>query len=291
MKNLKYILVFLALAWMTAGCDSDNKAPQSESVNVGVENDQSDTDQGNISEDDPVSNDEEEIVIKPDAVEKKPSNWYIRLVAEDPARGMKSDSSKLGALEVSDALQGHTLKALTPFGSSYLTIIFDDPDGMEPGEYKTNFHAYAENVEDRWRFTVKSDDPDAQIILTWRGIHVLTPYMDAQGRTRYKEYRSLSNPLNKNMKLIDTLNGTEMAAIVEGEIQSYTFAMGGNERSFEWVVQSEEVMLPPQASKLSTLKAKALQMDAKAAQKKIIQEQASSFDLSKPPMIDQELHP
>ncbi len=281
--------MFLALAWMTAGCDSDNKTPQSGAVNVGVENDQGDTDQGNVSEDDLVSNDEVEIEIKPDATEKKPSNWYIRLVVEDPARIMKSNSSKLGALEVSDAVHGHTLKALTPFGSSYLTVIFGDPDGVEPGEYKTNFHTYSKNVEDHWRFTVKSDDVNAQIILTWRGLYVLTPYVDAQGRTRYKEYRSLSNPLNKHMKLIDTSNGEEMAAMVEGKIQSYTFTMGGNERSFEWVVQSEEVVLPSQASKLSTLKAKALQKDAKAAQKKIMQKQAESFDLSTPPIIKQEL--
>jgi len=276
--------MFFAVAWMITGCGSDNQAPQSGSVNTEVENDQDDTNQGNVSEDDSASNDEE-IELKSGAIEKKPSNWYIRLVAEDPSRTMKSDSAKLGTLEVNDAVEGHTLKALTPFGGSYLTIIFADPDGVEPGEYKTNFHSSAENVEDRWRFTVKTDDPNAQILLTWRGLYVLTPYVDAQDRTRYKEYRSLGNPLNKHMKLIDTSNGEEIAAIVDGEVQIYTFTMGGNERSFEWVVQEEEVVLSPQVSKLSTLKAKALQMDSKAAQKKIMEKQSESFDLSKPPRI------
>lgn len=290
MKNIKYILIFLAGAWMITGCDQDNKAPQSGYVNTGVESDQDDIEQGNVAENDPVPSDEE-IALKSNIAETKPSNWYIRLVAEDPARSMKSDSSKLGTLEVNDAVEGHTLKALAPFGGSYLTIIFADPDGVEPGEYKTNFHTYTENVEDRWRFTVKSDDPNAQIILTWRGLNILTPYVDAQNRTRYKEYRSLTNPLNKHMKLIDTSSGNEIAAIIEDEIQSYSFIMGGNERSFEWVVQEEEVALPLQVSKLSTLKAKALQMDAKAAQEIILQKQAGSFDLSSPPMIERELQP
>ncbi len=266
MKSIKYILVFLALAWMTTGCGTESKAPEDYSGSNEVE----------IKS---ISNTEE----------TKPSNWYIRLTVEDPARAMKSSSSQLGALEVSGVVEDHTLKANTPFGNSYLGIVFVDPDGVEPGAYKTNFHAYGENVEDRWRFTVRTDDADAQILLSWRGLYVLTPYVDDQGRTRYKEYRSLSNPLNKHMKLVDTSTGDEMLAIVEGKVQTYTFTMDGNERTFEWVIQNEELVLSQQTAKFSTLKAKAIRMDAKVEQEKMMQKKAESFDLSKPPMIQQEM--
>ncbi len=307
MKTIKYILVILALAWITTGCDTDDKNPPPKAVSTGTENGQDDTNendapedgsengqdetnQDDTSEDDPESNNEE-IHLKPSATETKPANWYIRLVVEDPARAMKSSSSLLGALEVSGVVEDHTLKASTPFGGTYLSIVFVDPDGVEPGAYKTNFHAYQENVEDQWRFTVRTDDADAQILLTWRGLYVLTPYVDDQDRTRYKEYRSLTNPLNKQMKLVDTSTGEEMAVMIDGKVQTYTFTMGGNERKFKWVVQSEEVVLSPQTAKLSTLQAKALRKDAKVAQKKIKQKQAESFDLSRPPMLKQELRP
>ena len=72
---------------------------------------------------DVIDNDQDPF-IKEAVVETKPSNWYIRLVAEDPARKMKAGDTQLGALEISDAVEKHTLKALTPFGGSYLDIVF-----------------------------------------------------------------------------------------------------------------------------------------------------------------------
>lgn len=263
MKIIQYILISLTLLWMTVGCGSGNQTAQSG------------------------SNDGEIQLKSSSEIETMPSNWYIKLIVEDTARSMRSDSSQLGTLEVSDAVEGHTLKAVSPFGSSYLSIVFIDPDGVEPGTYKTNYHTYKEDLEDRWRFTVKTDDPNAQISFTWHGLYVLTPYVDDQDRTRYKEYRSLSNPLNKQMKFIDTVNGQEIAVVVDGKIQTYSFNMDGQtERTFEWIVQNEEISLPVQTSKFSTPQAKVSKIDVQTVQKN-----TRSFDLSKPPMIDQELHP
>ncbi len=228
----------------------------------------------------------EERLSKPVIVETKPSNWYIRLIAEDPAKAMRSAGSQLGELEESSAVEKHTLKALTPFGASYIDVVFVDPDGVASGDYKVNFHRYEEGVEDRWRFTVRTDDAVADILLTWRGLYVLTPYVDEQNRQRYKEYRSVSNPLIKNMKLLDVSNGNEIAAIVDGKVQTYSFNMNGeNERTFQWIVQIEEVTLPVQQSKMSTLQAKALQIDAKTRSVQAKVKKIEIFDLSKPPMI------
>ncbi len=261
MLNKKEIIASMALVLMLAGCGSSGSASSSSDENLKKET----------------------------FVEVKPSNWYIRVVAEDASRAMKTESSQLGVLEVSDAVQKHTLSALSPFGGSYLDVVFIDPDGMNNGEYKTNFHVYEEDMEDRWQFTVKSDDANADIIVTWRGLYVLTPYIDDQNRERYKEYRSMTNPLIRNMKLVDKSNGTEIAAVVDNKVQAYSFNMEGKtERTFEWIVETEEVSIPAQTSKLSTLRAKAIQKDATINKMSIMSKKAESFDLSKPPLIKED---
>ena len=240
--------------------------------------------------DDQTSDGTQDEFIKEAVVETKPSNWYVRLVAEDPARAMKAGDTQLGALEVSDAVEKHTLKALSPFGGSYLDIVFSDPLGVDSGDYKVNFHVHEEGSEERWSFTVRTDDVNADILLTWRGLYVLTPYVDDQDRQRYKEYRSLTNPLIKNMKLIDLSNGTEIAAAVDGKVQTYSFNMDGqSEKTFEWVVQADEVTIPVQVSKLSTLQAKAIQKDVTANTASSMHKKAESFDLTKPPMIKEDV--
>jgi len=224
---------------------------------------------------------------KPTVVEKKAKQWYIRLVAEDPVRNMKTSGTQLGELEADDAVEKHTLKALTPFGGLYLDIVFQDPDGVAPGEYKVNFHKHEENAEDRWRFTVKTDsgNVNADILLSWKGVYVLTPYTDAQNRLRYREFRSVTNPIIKQMKLVDTVTGEEIPAAVNGEVQTYTFNMNGaTSRRFEWVVQENEVVISAKQSRVHTLK-----RDAKVLYKEADGLKKESFDLSKPPMIKEDM--
>lgn len=258
MLNRKEIITSLALVFMLLGCDSS-----SQQLSNGSDN--------------------QERISKTTAVELKPSNWYIRLVAEDPTRGLKSVTSQLGQLEEDDAVANHTLTALTPFDSSYLDVIFRDPAGVASGDYKVNFHSYEEGSEDRWSFTVRTDDNTTDILLTWRGLYVLTPYEDEQGRQRYNEYRSATNPLVKNMKLIDSSNGKEMAAVVNDKVQTYSFNMEGQtERTFEWVVQVDEVLIPLETNKSLVLNAKVIQQDVSKSKK------IKMFDLNKPPMVKEE---
>ncbi len=85
------------------------------------------------------------------------------------------------------------------------------------------------------------------------------------------------------MKLVDSSNGVEIPALVNGKVQIYTFNMSGQkERNFEWVVQTTQVTTSTKESKLSTLQARALQKDAKIMKQKNLE----LLDLSKPPMID-----
>ena len=287
------MISFLTVIFILAGCDSDTQNLEN-ATNVSTE---TPTNEGNTSSggdgqtEDTDQNDTstEETVVrlsKPVMVETKPSNWYIRLVAEDPARALKSSSSQLGELEESDAVQTYALKALSPFGGSYLDIVFVNPDGVASGDYKSNFHVYNEDTEDQWFFTVKTDDPNAEIRLTWQGLYILNPYTDDQNRKRYNEYNSITNPLIKHMKLVDTVSGKEIAAMVDGKIEIYTFNMNGqNERTFKWIAQNEEVLLPAQTNRSSKMEVKIIGNDTTIAKKQINRKKSEMFDLSKPPMI------
>lgn len=247
MINKKNIFMLMIATFILLGCGSNISSDTDTSSDVQNQDEQANSNNG--SQDEQLSEEKEtysqDLLIKSPVIEEKPSNWYIRLVAEDPVREMKTGSAQLGELERSDTVEKYTLKALSPFGGSYLDIIFRNPAGMDAGNYKVNFHIHAEVTEDRWSFIVRTDNVNADILLTWRGLYVLTPYIDGQDRSRYKEYRTTTNPLIKNMKLVDVSTGNEIAAEVDGKVQTYSFNMDGQkERTFEWVVQIDEVVIP-----------------------------------------------
>jgi len=270
----------LAVMLILVGCDSDSQNLDN-AIDVSTVTSTGEGQTENTDQEDNIHT--EERLSKHVIVETIPSNWYIRLVAEDPAKKLKSSSSQLGELEENDAVEKHALKALSPRGGSYLDIIFIDPDGVISGDYKSNFHVYKEDKEDEWSFSVKTDDANAQILLTWQGLYVLDPYTDDQSRKRYKEYRSVTNPLIKHMKLVDTVNGKEITAMVDGKIEMYTFNMNGqNERKFKWVKQIEEVLLSGQITKVTSKGIKVFKSDEG---KQSIRQKSEIFDLSKPPSM------
>lgn len=185
--------------------------------------------------------------------EENPRNWYIRLTAEDSKQNLISGSTQLGQME-EDAVSKHTLKAM---GSGSLDILFVDPKGVAKGKYKTNYHQFIEDNDDEWIFIVKSNDVNADILLSWNGVYILEPYIDTEGRRRYKEYRSQGNRLVKNMILVDMSTGDEVAMIVDGKAQTYTFNMGGEkERTFRWKMSTEKVSVLISNTKSSTKEAK-----------------------------------
>ena len=47
-------------------------------------------------------------------VEAKPSNWYVRFVAEDSARGLKNQTTQVGAMDGVAVAQRHSLKSFAP---------------------------------------------------------------------------------------------------------------------------------------------------------------------------------
>ncbi len=219
--------------------------------------------------------------------ENRPENWYLRIVAEDITRGMQTGDTQLGQLnEETDVALKHSLKALQPFSTGYIDVVFRDPADIDSGDYKSSFHLYGEGA-DEWEFIVKADEANADIILSWRGLYILTPYIDEQSRLRYREYRSLDNPLIKYMKLLDVSTGTEVAAVQNGEVQTYTFNMGGMlEKVFRWVVQSNEVsILSTKSLTLQSPQEKVLQEDINL-NSTTVEESSKSFKWGTPPKFE-----
>ena len=175
-------------------------------------------------------------------VETIPQNWYIRIVAQERERAFKTENTQLGVLEDINTSLKHSLKALAPYGRYYLDIVFPNPVGLTSGDYKTSFYHNDGSLNNVWNMQVKTDNTDASIELSWRGIYIVTPYQDEYNRTRYKESQSLFNPLAKYMKLVDMSSGEEIPAIYEGKVQKYQFSMGGvTTKNFQWVVSDEVV--------------------------------------------------
>ncbi len=229
MLKIKKFFYLLILMIILVGCDISNDV-----VNSSIFNSVNTAD----------NTDNEDIVpSKRSIMEEKAINWYIRLQAEDTSTQIISSNAQLGVLDEEQATVKHTLITLPPMGSDYIDIVFQDPVGVDAGDYKTNFQQFSENSEYRWRFTVRTDNVNAQMALTWRGIYVLKPYIDTEDRQRYDETRSMSNPIIKNMQLIDVDTGNTINVLSGNQAKVYYFNMNGKtEKTFEWVVLPDSIL-------------------------------------------------
>ncbi len=225
-------------------------------------------------------------------VELAPSNWYIRLVAEDSARGLKTESSQLGELDEDNATHKSALRSIGTTGENYIDLMFENPVGLQEGLYKSIFYTHDDTVEKRWRFKVTTDDVNADMTLTWHGMFVLTASeLDA---TRMLEHRTVTNPLIRQMKLVDTKTSKEVQAIRDGRIMKYTFNMDGSTtRDFEWVVATSEVNieLPPVVEK-DTITTSSQKSSSRSSDIETYEEEPQpkaepkqrTFDFKNPPM-------
>ena len=177
------------------------------------------------------------------ALEKPAKSWYVRLVAEAIDRKLITYSSQLGMLDEVDAARSQSLSHYPP-RTPYVDIQFVDPIELENGSYKSYFKEYLEGEESSWTFTVCSDDPNANIVLSWRGLYVATPYETDLGERRYKEYISRQNPILKFMQVVDETTGEVTPIIIDHKLQSIAFNMNGSkERTFRWELLTEEVSI------------------------------------------------
>lgn len=264
---MKRIIILSLSLWIWTGCSGDGTGTNETSQDVAPLN-------------------------KVAKVEVAAQEWYLRIVAEDTTNNMKTAGAQLGQLSIENAQSEHSLKALAPFTARYLDVVFKNPTGLAVGEYKSDFHATISS--DSWEFTVKSSDSSADMILSWRGLYVLSPYIDEQGRERYHEYRSMTNPLLSYMTLIDVSTNTEIPALSNGTVNEYVFNMdGATERTFRWVLHSNVVPAPAPlnstmkySKQMKSLEIKALRKDAKATPTKLKVKRVNALDMTKPPTFE-----
>ena len=209
-------------------------------------------------------------------IEHKAKEWYVGLVAKVIDSNLKSEDSKLGVLNTPYALIKHSLKAMKPFGRNYIDVVFINPVGLSTGEYKSVFHSYIPDREQRWQFTVKTNHKNADILLSWRALYILSPDIDKLHPERYSERKSNTNPLIKYMKLIDIDTQEEIPATSKG----YSFNMNGDTKhTFEWVVGTDSINMVSKKLKKSILRKN---------RRRVIKQnrdEIEDFDLSKPPVI------
>lgn len=210
-------------------------------------------------------------------IETEPENWYVRLTAEAPARGLSTENTQIGQLDKSDAA-AENLAALNPFGGGYIDIVILEADAAQ--ELKGSFHPTAAGEADSWRFMLKTDDPNSNIILSWRGLYVLTPYRDEAGRQRYKQQLSKTNPLLSKMQIVDEGSG-EVVPVLNADDKSYVlFNMEGSKtRIFRWELLPFESEATEGSSEITVKYARKFFKRFESAAHK-------TFDLGKPPKRD-----
>lgn len=281
-----YQEVALLIEPNTSVTDLENNSNEENEENEEIESNTSITEVENNSS----VESEEEVLLDKDILKEEPSKqWYIRLVIEDLSNHLKTASTQLGQVDSSRAIEDFNLKALRPFGSRYLDVVFKNPIGMDAGEYKSDFHI-VNNTVDTWNFTVKSHDTNAMMVLGYRGLFVLNPYIDSEDRERYTEVRMQRHPLLAEMVLIDISENKAIHVQLNGKMNEYLFSMNGQkEKHFRWEIQplntkdrslrSSFVSKDSSEVVLNRLKIKAMRMDAQIQTKK---KKKGNFDVLPP---------
>jgi len=202
-------------------------------------------------------------------IQKQPKNWYIKIIAIDKDRNIKTSDTKFGELDTNNT-KDYNLKIFKPFNKSDLSILINNNNE----EFKTLFYPYS-TTDKSWYFTLKSSSPTSNIVLKWQGIYVLHKYIDNYNRTRYKEYRYTKNPIVYHLKLVDMKNNMEIPAIQNDRIYEYRFNMNGeNSRKFQWILTEEKIDLKTIETKY--FKTSYIHNDI----------QNINFDIHTPPTID-----
>lgn len=194
------------------------------------------------------STEESSVVVPPETPSKpvrtleETKNWYVRLVAKDVDRDLITYTAQIGVVDEVNGTKKYSSGYLEPFSGQYIDLRFEDPEGLEPGNYKASFQVYEANTSKTWNFTVRSDDPNAEVALSWRGLYVLRPYIDGQGDRRYSEGQSHDDALLARMQIVDALSGEAYALFDNGVVNTIHFNMQGHlSRYFRWELLNDEV--------------------------------------------------
>ena len=98
-----------------------------------------------------------------------PESWFIRLIAE--SGDQRDPGNVLGQLtDSNDGVDSRDLEEPSPFGSTYLSILFTNPlfDEVAWG-YTSDFRSQTDTPLGEWPFVVKASSEFTEITLRWEG--------------------------------------------------------------------------------------------------------------------------
>ena len=143
----------------------------------------------------------------------KVKDWFVRLSAESGR--YKDKGNAFGQLkDSSNGQDSHDLEEMPPISSTYLTILYDNPE-FEPSNwgYSTDLRALTKRPGGEWNMSVRASQDIETVTLKWKG----------------------NADILARMTLTNELSGE---TIEVGQSGSYTFTMPpGGENPFRITVQ------------------------------------------------------
>ncbi len=142
----------------------------------------------------------------------RPGGWSINLTAS--SGDMRANGSFGHLLGAESGYDLHDLPQLSPFGTTFLSLVFPQPEWQErAGDYATDYHPLRRTPRrDRWQFEVRTSAIGEVITLSWE---------------------SPRGPLKRSI-LVDLQTGHRQR-IGPGETYSYT--ADAESRAFAWIVR------------------------------------------------------
>ncbi len=102
--------------------------------------------------------------------------WYLRLIVEEPVRGLRDRNNVLGQLpSAAVGYDRYDLPKLAPFGQPALSVAFPHPDwGAQAGDYASDYRSNQDSQQPglppaTWRFELRADPADQPLRLRWEG--------------------------------------------------------------------------------------------------------------------------
>ena len=182
-----------------------------------------------------VNNDAEQHSAEKSAKKKKvkvKAMWAMTLYAEDANSKLKSVETRFG--QIKKAKSGADAYDQESFPSWPKLAINFEADG--PGsKYKGDYHNITRKKGDEWTFVVTSSDVNRAVTLRWSELQKVVLLKSKAQPRPYKRIEAPGAKKLRRMQLIDLETGEKIPAVVDGELQSYTFNMEGEKtRTFKW---------------------------------------------------------
>jgi len=205
--------------------------------NAGGDNDSGNAGEGHI----PPPGDGADIPIQTN----KTGGWYGRTVvsatAEDGTVYSHSTAGVFGELvESNQNIDSHDIPS---FGTSILRVVFPQDDGVNNGDYFSNYQSFSRSNSDKrsWTFQIKNqhtvDLKDAAISITLPEVHKVK-YKKVKGQIIYDKNEIADTTTADQLTLIDVDNAKEYTV---AELQTANLNMDGlHTRTFRWVLGTVE---------------------------------------------------